>query len=252
MRADLREYLPLFSTYCSQTVDRLFWSSLRCSHVSTVSVDEIQADGKAITVKDRTFHLHGVGCTYSFYVSDSGDLIHSHFGGSSHSPTPPVPQIFDGGWIYGPPDYAGKAQRELPDLGNGDFRQPAIRVRHGDGTTVTSFKYSSYEIVQGKPGIEGLPSTHGAPSDAITLLVKLEDEIAQLECTLSYTVFPAHNAIARSLSVHNAGDKEVVIEVAASFSVDLPAAEREMIGLSGDWGREGQLFRRPIYPGQQG
>lgn len=213
---------------------------------------KVSADETAVTVEDRTFHLHGARCTYSFYISDSGDLIHSHFGGSSHSSTPLVPQIFDGGWIYGPPDYAGKAQREFPDLGNGDFRQPAIRVRHGDGTTITSFKYSSYVIVQGKPSIDGLPSTHGGPSDATTLLVKLADEIAQLECTLSYTIFPAHNAVARSLWVRNASNKEVVIEVAASFSVDLPAADREMIGLSGDWGREGQLFRRPIYPGQQG
>jgi alpha-galactosidase len=206
----------------------------------------------AVTVKDRTFHLHGTRCTYSFYVSDSGDLIHSHFGGSSHSTTPPVPQIFDGGWIYGPPDYAGKAQRELPDLGNGDFRQPAIRVRHGDGTTITSFKYASYEIVRGKAGIEGLPATHGGHSDATTLFIKLVDDIARLECTISYAIFPAHNAIVRSLSIHNMGVQEVVVEVAASFSIDLPAAERQMIGLSGDWGREGQLFRRQIYPGQQG
>lgn len=106
--------------------------------------------------------------------------------------------------------------------------------------------------MQGKPGIDGLPSTHGEPSEATTLLVKLADEIAQLECTLSYTIFPAHNAIARSLSVTNLGDHEAVVEVASSFSVDLPASERDMIGLSGDWGREGQLFRRQIYPGQQG
>lgn len=86
----------------------------------------------------------------------------------------------------------------------------------------------------------------------MTLLVEMGDEIAQLRCNLAYTVFPAHNAIVRSLAVHNDSPREVVVEAAASFSVDLPAANREMIGLSGDWGREGQLFRRAIHPGQQG
>lgn len=185
-------------------------------------------------------------------MSDSGDLIHSHFGGPSHSPAPPVPQIFDGGWIYGPPDYAGKAQRELPDLGNGDFRQPAIRIRHGDGTTITSFQYTGYEIVEGKKGISGLPATFGDAGAASTLLIKLADNIAQIDCTLSYSVFPAHNAIVRHTSIANKGSKDVVVEVAASVSVDLPAGDREMVGLSGDWGREGQLFRRPIFPGTQG
>lgn len=206
----------------------------------------------AITITDRTFHLHGLTCTYSFYVSDDGDLIHSHFGGSSHSSAPPVPQIFDGGWIYGPPDYAGKAQREFPDLGNGDFRQPAIRIRHGEGTTVTAFKYTGYTIVEGKKGIPGLPATFGKSDDATTLLIHLIDEIARLECTLSYSIFPAHDAIARHVTIHNKGQHEVVVDIAASLSVDLPASDREMIGLSGDWGREGQLFRRPIFPGQQG
>jgi alpha-galactosidase len=210
------------------------------------------ADETAIVVNDRTFQLHGATSTYSFHVSQSGDLIHSHFGASSRSPAPPVPQIFDGGWIYGPPEYCGKAQREFPDLGNGDFRQPAIRIRHGDGTVVTAFQYSGYEIVKGKPGIPGLPATFGDATTSTTLLIKMVDEIAQLECTLSYAVFPANDAIVRSMAIKNNSDREVVVEAAASFSVDFPSGEREMMGLSGDWGREGQVFRRPIFPGQQG
>lgn len=209
------------------------------------------AKQSAITVNGNTFSLHGATSTYSFYVSDSGDLIHSHFGGTSHSPSPPVPQIFDGGWIYGPSNYAGKAQREFPDLGNGDFRQPAIRLRHG-GTTVTSLHYTGYEIVEGKVEIEGLPSTWGDASAATTLLVTLVDDIAHIECTLSYSIFPAHDAVVRSVEIRNTGNKEVVVEAAASFSLDFPSGDREMIGLSGDWGREGQVFRRPIFAGQQG
>jgi alpha-galactosidase len=117
---------------------------------------------------------------------------------------------------------------------------------------VTAFRYHGYEIVEGKAGIPGLPATFGDAAAATTLLIKMIDEIAQLECILSYAIFPANDAIVRSVAIHNLGNKDVVVEAAASFSVDLPSGEREMIGLSGDWGREGQIFRRPIFPGQQG
>jgi alpha-galactosidase len=117
---------------------------------------------------------------------------------------------------------------------------------------VTSFQYSSYEIIDGKPGIPGLPATFGDAAAATTLLITLIDEIAQLECILSYSVFPANDAIVRSFAVKNDSGKEVIVEAAAVFSVDFPSGDREMIGLSGDWGREGQVFRRPIFPGQQG
>jgi len=117
---------------------------------------------------------------------------------------------------------------------------------------VTAFKYSGFEIVEGKRPLPGLPATFGEASTVSTLLITLVDEIAQLECTLSYAVFPAQDAIVRSACIRNNGNQEVVVEAAASFSVDLPSGEKEMIGLSGDWGREGHVFRRPIFPGQQG
>jgi alpha-galactosidase len=70
---------------------------------------------------------------------------------------------------------------------------------------VTVFKYEGYEIVEGKRGLPGLPATYGDRSSASTLLVHLKDEVADLSATLSYAVFPAHNAIVRSFSAKNHG-----------------------------------------------
>lgn len=181
--------------------------------------------------------------------------MHSHYGGLSNSnKILPVPAIPDGGWLQGNPTSFGRAQREFPDMGRGDFGQPAIRVRHGDGTTVTAFTYDRYEIIEGKQGLPGLPACYGDPTSATTLLVHLQDKVAELSATLSYCVFPEHDAIVRSFSIDNHSSREVVIESAMSFSVDLgnSAEGREMIQLSGDWARETQTIRRKVDSGFQG
>jgi hypothetical protein len=71
---------------------------------------------------------------------------------------------------------------------------------------------------------------------------------------LHYAVFHKLDAITRSFELINNGNEEVVVERAESFSVDLPRAETdwEMIGLHGDWAREGRKFRRKVDWGTQG
>lgn len=181
-------------------------------------------------------------------------MIHTHLGGPSSSSPPPAPRIPDGGWLHNPPTGYHRAQREFPDNGNGDFSQPAIRIRHAAGTTVTRFVYDSYEIVEGKKGLNSLPATTGGEMAASTLLIHLRDTVAQLEATLSYSVFPAYNAFVRSFELVNDGDQDVTIEAAASFSVDLGNSVQglEMIQLSGEWAREAQIIRRTVSPGIQG
>lgn len=119
---------------------------------------------------------------------------------------------------------------------------------------MTRFVYSSHEITAGKPPLEGLPATFGEVDAVSTLNIKLKDEVAMVDAILSYSVFPAHNAFARSFKIDNRGEGDIVIEAAASFSVDLGAAAegREMIQLSGEWAREAQIIRRKVYPGFQG
>lgn len=207
-----------------------------------------------IRVDGTRFTLRGDDSAYAFYVGENGDLIHSHFGGPVTDHDEVAPDITSGGWLQGPSHAFGRAQREFPDNGNGDFGLPAIRVKHGAGTTVTRFLYDSYRVVEGKGGIEGLPATYGDESAASTLLITLKDDVAQLTAVLSYAVFPAHNAFARSWKLQNWGSSEAVVQAAASFSVDLEHASegRNMLQLSGEWAREAQIVERTVQPGFQG
>lgn len=128
-------------------------------------------------------------------------------------------------------------RRELPDLGRGDFRVPALRVKH-DGHTVTHFKYESHSVIPGKPELPGLPSTFGKDEDVTTLIVHLYDGISSIAADVSYSIFPKHDAIARSVKITNRSQEAISIEKLSSFSADLPYEDYDILHLQGEWARE--------------
>lgn len=202
-------------------------------------------------VDGRSFALNGHNLSYRFHVDETtGDLISDHFGGlASASITSREPPARNGGWST-----MGTLRREFPDLGRGDFRTPAFRIGRASagGSTVTALKYHSHRVLPGKPELDGLPSTRAAEGEAETLLVRLVDETSKLAAELSYTVFPARDAVARSVKIVNEGEEEVMVEKLASMSVDLPYGEYDMISLRGEWTRECSLSRRAVDYGSQG
>ncbi|KAL4931467.1 alpha-galactosidase [Aspergillus undulatus] len=206
----------------------------------TEATQTIAADG-------HSFSLNGHNVSYRFHVDkDTGDLRLDHFGGSITGPIPTDPEPVVDGWT-GMPD---RVRREFPDAGRGDFRVPAVRIRQAEGHTVSAFKYRSYKVVDGKPGLSGLPATFGS-EEAKTLVVSLYDEYSDLEAALTYTVFSDLDVIVRSASITNSSDKSVTIESLASLNVDFPVEEFEMIGLRGDWAREAHRQRRKVDYGVQ-
>lgn len=143
-------------------------------------------------------------------------------------------------------------RREFPDHGRGDFRSPAVRIRQASGHTVSRFEYESYTIIDGKPGLPGLPSTFGGEDDVSTLVLHLHDKLSSLRADLSYSIFQKHDAIARSVTLINDSEKIISIEKLSSFSVDLPYDEYDMLQLRGEWFRECTRDRRRIEYGTQG
>lgn len=152
------------------------------------------------------------------------------------------------GWVGLP----GRVRREFPDLGRGDFRTPAVRIRQAAGYTVSEFQYQSHEVVQGKPSLPGLPGLFGSEQDVTTLVVRMYDNYSSVAVDLMYSVFPAYDAIVRSVNVTNLGDAGITVEKLASFSIDLPYTELDMIELRGDWARENMRTRRKVEYGTQG
>ena len=201
----------------------------------------------AITVTDdHEFHLSNSQISYIFRADKSGELCHLYFGRRVESPSP-LPEKDYRGWI-GP---LGRMAREFPDVGHGDFRMPAVRLRHG-GSAITKFKYTGHEVIPGKTKLSGLPSTFGSADDATTVIVHLRDETIDIDAYLSYTIFTSASAIARSVKFENRGNVADAVIEQASISIDMPSREWEMIQLSGDWSREASHIRSKVHIGVQG
>jgi len=194
------------------------------------------------------FTLTASSSSYIFHVFQ-GDLKHDYYGPALDDPIP-YPKID----VNGQTGLLTLESREFPDPGRGDFRLPAIHLRTKEGCTVSEFVYSQYEIIEGKHSDKDLPMTHGREGDVTSLKVYLTDEVNSIEVILNYAVFHRLDAITRSFELVNKGDGEIVVERAKSFSVDLPRADSdwEMVGLRGNWAREGRKFRRKVDWGIQG
>ncbi|EQL04211.1 hypothetical protein G6O67_005007 [Ophiocordyceps sinensis] len=202
-----------------------------------------------IVVDGSSFVLNGDNVSYRFHVDNStGDLISDHFGGpidgdSIEAEVGPI-----NGWVT----VAGRVRRELPDLGRGDFRTPAVQIRQSEGFTVSDFQYRSHEVLSGKPALKGLPSTFGADDDVSTLLINMYDRYSSVAAQLSYSIFPKYDAVVRSVNITNMGSANITVEKLASMSVDMPVGDYEMLELRGDWAREGMRVRRKLDYGTQG
>lgn len=201
----------------------------------------------AIYADGKTFALNGKSMSYRFHVhEESGDLISDHFGGLV-TEIPPVPGTTPvSGWSM-----KSSHRREFPELGKGDFRNPAIHIQHHAGFTVSHFKYQSYEVIDGKPEYPEMPATFGTTAQVSTLIVRMFDSYSHVAADLVYSIFPEHDAIVRRVVLTNESSNPVVIEKLKSFSIDFPYSEYDMIGLRGEWARERNLYRRKVDYGMQ-
>nr|MBR4279430.1 alpha-galactosidase [Clostridia bacterium] len=139
---------------------------------------------------------------------------------------------------------------EYPSHGLGDLREGALSVRRADGTRSADLRFVSAEVMDGKPGIPGLPATFG--DNAKTLLLHLKDALIGLEVTLSYTLFDDVAGVMRHATLRNASDSDLIIERAYSLCLELPDSRYDLITLSGAWAREREIARRPLVMGEQG
>ncbi|MBB3129625.1 alpha-galactosidase [Paenibacillus rhizosphaerae] len=212
-----------------------------------------------IDAKQQLFHLQTRSSSYVFQILPSGYAAHLYYGKrlrdadlswllvtterASFSPNP-VPEDRTISLDTLP--------QELPVYGTSDFRHPLVQFRLPDGSTVTEFKYVSHRVEQGKPRMEGLPSTYvESESEAETLFVNMQDPVSGLHVELQYTVMEAYDALTRSLKIVNDSTEPVELLRALSASVDFLRADYEWLQLSGAWTRERDVVRRPVVYGMQ-
>lgn len=159
-----------------------------------------------------------------------------------------APVLFDGDTTFS----LEHLKQEYPSFGKGDMRYPAFEIRQENGSTVSDFRYASFQISKGKKPLPGLPAVYTEEeSEAETLEILLRDEGMEAEILLSYSVFRDVPALARSASFHNTGSQTLVLTRAMSLSLDLPDADYEMLQLSGASLRERYPGRTPLREGVQ-
>ena len=203
---------------------------------------------------EQLLHLRNDHVSYIIGILEGGVPAHLYFGKRLNSLNPAsLLRHYDlpADLHWQPHNCAlDRTPHEYPSHGLGDLREGALSVRRADGTRSADLRFMSAEVVDGKPGIPGLPATFG--DNAKTLLLHLKDALIGLEVTLSYTLFDDVAGVMRHATLRNASDSDLIIERAYSLCLELPDSRYDLITLSGAWAREREIARRPLVMGEQG
>ena len=144
------------------------------------------------------------------------------------------------------------ARQEYPAYGNGDYRSPAFELLQENGSRISEFRYVSHCIISGKPSLSPLPATYVTDdAEAETLEILLRDGLTGVELVLSYTIWRDFPVISRHARFMNRGGEKVTLTRAMSACAELNDMDFEMVHLSGAWGRERYIKRRPLEMGIQ-
>ena len=194
--------------------------------------------------KSKQFHLFNDKISYIIGVSPVGELGNYYFGKRIHDKEDMTYVInhFGLSHVALDPDTESYSRelncQEYPSFGTTDFGAAAYEVECPNGSKVSSFVYKSHDIFAGKKGIKGLPATYADDSEAMTLEVHFEDEVAKMSLTLSYTIFDKYPVVTRHATFTNTGTTKIKLTRALSACLDLPDMDFELMQFSGAWARE--------------
>ncbi len=140
---------------------------------------------------------------------------------------------------------------EYPCGGVGDYRVPAVKVTHSNGSSALDLRYKSHNVIKGKYKIPSLPAVYAEESEAETLEITLGDTASDTEVVLRYGVLGDKDIITRSAEIRNGGEKEIFVGKAASLCLELPQGKWDWIHFHGRHAMERQTERAPLFHGIQ-
>lgn len=127
---------------------------------------------------------------------------------------------------------------EMPTFGTGDYGVPGLSVIGVDQRFVNDLVFESYEIIDGKEPLKGMPSFDQNVEDVQTLKITMRDEPSGYKAILYYSVFEKENAIVRRTEIVNTSDKDITIRAVASAVVELTSKDFKMTSFNGGWAKE--------------
>ena len=204
----------------------------------------------------RIFKLDTAHTTYMMGVTREGYLGHLYYGERvEHFCTQDAFRVAE---------YPGPAVRErekqgflavfpfeYPTGGVGDYRESCLNVRNVRGQSGCELFFDSYEILCGKPGLEGLPASFGNKDEVTTLKIVLKDSVLKLSAELLYSVFEEQDVITRSVILKNEGEDSLTVDRVLSAAFDMDDQDFELLTLNGAWARERHIQRRKLGYGRQ-
>ncbi|WP_303916030.1 alpha-galactosidase [Subdoligranulum variabile] len=208
----------------------------------------------------HTFTLHTAHTTYQMKVDELGVLLHTYYGPRTDGGD--LSQLiyhFDRGFS-GNPYGKGKTEKgysldvlpqEYSCFGAGDYRITALRVRQADGSRACDLRFADAAVSRGKYALPGLPAVHTDAPDAETLTITLRDPATGLEVVLLYGVLPELDVITRAAVITNGGTAPVVLEKAASLSLDWQYDTFDWVTFHGRHTMERNFQRMPLQHGVQ-
>lgn len=206
-----------------------------------------------IRKQENIFLLNNGRISYIFSIEKERYLMHRYFGksiksyGGSNSPL-----FIDRGFCSNPIKEDGTFSldtlpQEYPGMNQGDFRSPAYIIETKDKRRISRFYYKDYEILEGKPPLEGLPSTYTEDDkEALSLCIIMEDAVMQAQIKLYYTIFRDYDAVCRHTEVVNKGKDELYLERLMSMSMDFQGTDYDLITMTGSHMNEKNIHRRPL------
>lgn len=205
----------------------------------------------------KTFHLYNSHISYIMNVMENGHMGQLYYGSRIHdkedftyleekSGRPVTSYVFEGDRTFS----LEHLKQEYPVYGSTDYRHPAVEILQENGSRISDFRYTGFQVQEGKPELEGLPATYTeSGEEAKTLIITLYDQVTDIKLELLYTIFEEGGVIARSARFSNMGKKAVHLLTAMSLSLDLPDKDYVWVQFSGAWARERHRKDRVLEPG---
>lgn len=206
---------------------------------------------------DKIAHIQNKSISYVIEIADGKYPVHRYFGKKIRTYRGAgVPLYFKRGYSTEhecSEEYVSfdDFPFEYPVRGHGDYRIPALSVVQESGIEFSEPLFKSWNIIEGKPAIKGLPSTFETEEKAETLEIICEDETAGLRVRMYYSVFGDLGIIVRHQKIENTGDQTLKLKNVQSLSLELPAENYEFFSLYGTHAKEGNRNRFPLHRGIQ-
>ena len=190
--------------------------------------------------KKRIFTLHTAHTTYQMMADPDGFLLHLYYGRHAIGEMDYLLTYMDRGFSPSPYEHGTERvytldvlPQELPTIGTGDYRNPALMIENGNGTVWTQLRYAGHSIRAGKYALPGLPAVYAETDQAQTLEIVLWDQVSGLQAILLYGVLPEEDIITRSLILKNSGSETLHVRKAQSAVLDFVSGSFDLLTFPG-------------------